>query len=131
MRIFKTKVFNRFAQKERIEDEALSLAVNSAEKGQVDAVLKGGLIKQRVARPGEGKRGGFRTIIAYRSGDRAFFLYGFAKSQQSNIAAKDLDRLIELGAIFIDLSDDDLTMAMDEGELFEVPYGEDEEEVSE
>ena len=31
---------------------------------------------RRDARPGQGKRGGYRTIIAYRRGRRAVFLYG-------------------------------------------------------
>ena len=85
MRVYKLKAFARFQRRELIADRALWNAVKSAEDGLVDADLGGGLIKQRVARPGRGKSGGFRTIIAYRRGDRAVFLYGFAKSERENL----------------------------------------------
>lgn len=85
MRLYKLKAFARFQRREQIADRALANAVRRAENGLVDADLGGGLIKQRVARPGQGKSGGFRTIVAYRRGDRAVFLYGFAKSERENL----------------------------------------------
>ena len=66
MQIFKTKVFRRFQRKEGINDAALCAAIERAESGLIDADLGHGLIKQRVAREGSGRRGGFRTVIAYR-----------------------------------------------------------------
>jgi hypothetical protein len=75
-----TKSFWRFQRKEGIKDAALSNAVERAERGLIAADLGGGLIKQRVARPGEGRSGGFRTIIAYRSGQRAFFVFGLRRT---------------------------------------------------
>jgi len=39
-----------------------------------------GFIKQRVARSGQGRSGGYRMLVAYREGDRAVFLYAFAKT---------------------------------------------------
>ena len=86
-KIFKTRWFDRFARKEKIRDPVLVDAVGRAEKGQVDADLGGGVIKQRIARPGRGKSGGYRTIIFFRPGERAVFAYGFAKSARANIAA--------------------------------------------
>ena len=85
MRIFKTKWFVRFARRERIKDHALLDAIARAEKGLIDADLGSGLLKQRVARAGEGRSGGYRTIIAYRAGGLAVFLYGFAKNERDNI----------------------------------------------
>jgi hypothetical protein len=85
MRIYKVKAFARFQRRERIADDALVKAVRDAGRGLVDADLGGGLIKLRVARSGAGKRGGYRTIVAYRRGGRAVFLYGFAKSERPNI----------------------------------------------
>jgi hypothetical protein len=99
VRVFATKGFARFASKEAIDDEVLIEAIGRAERGLVDADLGGGLIKQRVSRPGEGKRGGFRAVIAYRRQDRAVFLYGFAKNQQENIGAADLKALKAYGAL--------------------------------
>src|ERR1700683_1838925 len=59
-------------------------------RGLIDADLGSGLLKQRVARAGEGRSGGYRTIIAYRAGDRAVFLYGFAKNERDNIGDDEL-----------------------------------------
>ena len=85
MRVFKTRSFARFAKSEAITDDQLSAAIAGAEKGLIDADLGGGLIKLRVARAGQGKRGGWRTLIAYRADERAIFLFGFAKSDRDNI----------------------------------------------
>jgi hypothetical protein len=93
VRIYRIKGFARFQRRERIADAALVKAVRDASVGLVDADLGGGLIKQRVARAGRGKSGGYRTVIAYRRGDRAVFLLGFAKSERDNIEADELEVL--------------------------------------
>ena len=90
MRIFKNKWFTKFAKKEHISDEKLVEAIRNAEAGKIDADLGGGVIKQRIDREGEGKSGGYRTIILYRKGERAFFVYSFAKSERANIAKDEL-----------------------------------------
>ena len=74
MRTFKTKAFIRFADKVGISDVALCRAVVDAERGLIAADLGGGIIKQRIARPGQGKSGGFRTLIVFRAGTRAIFM---------------------------------------------------------
>ena len=81
-RVFKTRWFQRFARREKIRDAVLLDSVARAEKGQLDADLGGGVIKQRIARPGQGKSGGYRTIILFKQGQRAVFVYGFAKSER-------------------------------------------------
>ncbi|RAR56731.1 RelE toxin of RelEB toxin-antitoxin system [Onishia taeanensis] len=58
MRIFKNAWFERFAKKQKLEDAALRDAIRRADQGLIDADLGGGVIKQRVARPGQGKSGG-------------------------------------------------------------------------
>ena len=85
MRTFKTRPFARFAHREGIADEALCDAVERAAKGLVDADLGGGVIKQRIARRGRGRSGGFRTIVVFRRGELAFFVHGFAKSDRENL----------------------------------------------
>jgi hypothetical protein len=40
-----------------------------------------------VARPGQGRSGGYRVLIAYRPKTRALFLFGFAKSTRANVEA--------------------------------------------
>ena len=86
MRVFKTRWFARFAKREDISDDRLADAIARAERGLIDAKLGGGLIKQRVARPSKGKSGGYRTLMAYRSGQRAVFLFGFAKRSRQESA---------------------------------------------
>jgi len=123
LRVFKTKIFARFARKEDLGDEALARAIAQIERGLVDADMGGRLIKQRVARTGEGKRGGFRTLVAYHIGKRAIFLFGFAKSDQANISPEDERDLKDYGAILLALKDKDIELLIENGELREVHYG--------
>ena len=90
MRIFMTKAFIRFVRREDINDDQLWEAVERAEKGLVDADLGGGLIKQRIARAGEGKSGGYRAIVVLRRGERGFFVHGFAKNDKGNIKSNEV-----------------------------------------
>src|SRR5947209_323811 len=82
LRVFATKWFARFARSEGIGDQRLCEAIERAEQGSVDADLRGHLIKQRVARSGGGRSGGYRTLIAYQMARRSVFLYGFAKNER-------------------------------------------------
>ena len=93
MAIYKLKTFARFARSEDISDESLGEAIERAARGLVDADLGGGLIKQRVARKGQGRRGGYRVMVAIRSADFAVFLFGFAKSAQDNLDDRQLNIL--------------------------------------
>ncbi len=98
MRVFMTRAFGRFAKKEQLNDQALCEAIGRAKVGAVDADLGGGVIKQRVARQGQGRSGGYRTLIAFRSQARAVFLFGFAKKDLDNIGDADLKRLRQAAA---------------------------------
>ena len=123
MRVFKTKAFARFARKEDLDDKMLAKAVADIERGLVDADMGGGLIKQRVARTGGGKRGEFRTLIAYHIGKRAVFLFGFAKSDLANISPEDERDLKDYGAMLLALKDKGIELMTENGELREVRYG--------
>lgn len=103
--LFLTKEFARQARRSGLSDDGLLEAVGRAEDGKVDADLGGGLIKQRVARPGQGRSGGFRTVIAYRRGERAIFLHLFAKARQANLSQAELETLQKLAKIY-DVLDD-------------------------
>ena len=83
MAIYKLKTFARFARSENIADQSLKEAIERAAKGLVDADLGGGLIKQRIARKGQGRSGGYRMMIAFRSANFSVFLFGFAKIDES------------------------------------------------
>ena len=123
LRVYKVKVFARFQRRERIADTTLAKAVQSAARGLVDADLGGGLIKQWVARPGQGKSGGFRTVIAFRRGDLAIFLLGFAKNERGNIEDDELEDLKGQARAFFRLTMDQIEAAIAEDELMEVDYG--------
>ncbi len=110
MRIFTTRAFGRFARKERIEDAQLCDAIARADRGLIDADLGGHVIKQRVARPGQGRSGGYRTLIAYRSKTRSVFLFGFAKNDQDNIDDDELKNLRKAAAEMLSWTDDDVAV---------------------
>jgi hypothetical protein len=119
-RIFKTKWFQRFARKEGIEDAALVEAVGRAEKGQIDANLGSGVIKQRIARAGQGRSGGYRTIILFRQGDRAVFMYGLAKSARANIRADEEKQFKEAAKHLLALAEEQLAQLVRQGDFVEV-----------
>ncbi len=121
MRIFKTKTLAKFAQRNRIADSSLMAAVERAVRGLIDADLGGHIIKQRVARPGEGKRGGFRLLIGFGS-QRSIFLFGFAKNERETIADAELKTLREIAATFLKADEDRIAQALKDGTLVEVQY---------
>ena len=122
MRVFKTKWFAGFARRERISDRSLCEAVRRAERGLVDADLGGGVIKQRVARPGQGRSGGYRVLVAYRRDVKAVFLYGFAKSERDNVENDELETARDIAKAWLDANPDQLARAIEEGLLQEVNY---------
>jgi hypothetical protein len=120
VRIFKSKRFTKFARKERIDDATLCQAVSDAERGLVDASYGGEVIKQRIARPNEGKSGGYRSIILFRRRERAFFVYGFAKHEQANIDESDERDFKQLAKALLSASDAQLKILLASGEFLEV-----------
>ena len=124
MRIFKTRWFIRFARSERITDSRLSEAVERVGRGLIDADLGGGIIKQRLARLGQGRSGGYRVLIAYRAGHRAVFLYGFAKRERENIEPDELRTLREIAAAWLSADTKKIADAVNQGALKEVAYEE-------
>jgi hypothetical protein len=120
MRVFAVKLFAKFQKQERISDTALCEAIARAERGLIDADLGHGLIKQRVARAGQGRSGGYRTLLAYRVQDRAVFLFGFAKSDRSNISTDELQALAARGAGWLLASDEIIESAIGDAKLREV-----------
>ena len=120
MLIFKTKSFARFSDRERIADSALCDAIERTSKGLIDADLGGGVLKQRIAREGQGKSGGFRSIILFRRNQRAFFVHGFAKSQKGNIKPDELKAFQALADEMLDLNDRELKLAMSNGTIIKV-----------
>lgn len=120
MKIFKNAWFWRFARRERIADKTLLDAIARAEQGTIDADLGGNVIKQRIARPGQGKSGGYRTVIVFRKGDRAFFVYGFAKSERDNIDRAETEAFKKAARELLALSDEQIGTLIENGALTEI-----------
>ena len=120
MRVYKSRWFQRFARKEEIADAVLCEAVARAEKGQIDVGLGGEVIKQRISRPGHGRSKGYRTIILFRRGARAIFVYGFAKSQRANIDDDESEQFKEAAKHVLALTEKQLTELLKRGDFVEV-----------
>jgi len=117
----------RYVRRERIADRSLTEAIERAGRGLIDADLGGGIIKQRVARSGQGRSGGYRMLIAYRAGARAVFLYAFAKNERENIDPDELLTLREIGASWLAADTRQIAQALEEENLQEVSNGEEDE----
>jgi hypothetical protein len=120
MRVFKNAWFRKFAAKEHISDAAMCEAVSRAEIGLVDADLGGGLLKQRVARPGAGRSGGYRSILIFRSGVRAVFVFGFAKSDRANLTVQEEAVYKAAAKLVLAFSEDQLDAEVMSGRMTEV-----------
>jgi hypothetical protein len=120
VRIFKTKEFARFARREGLSDEALCDAIDRAERGLIDADLGGNLIKQRIARPGQGRSGGYRTVIVWRARQNSFFVYGFAKSSKADLTPRELVAYQTIGRLLLGYDDNALKKAVAAKELLEL-----------
>ncbi|MGA8757101.1 MAG: type II toxin-antitoxin system RelE/ParE family toxin, partial [Stellaceae bacterium] len=104
----------------RITDAELCEAVANVERGLIDADLGGGVIKQRIARQGGGKSGGFRALILLRIGERAFFVHGFAKNDRDNLRDDELVALKKLAGELLNYGEAALAQAIAAGTLMEV-----------
>ncbi len=130
MSILKSKVFDRFARKHDLTDADIRDAANDVMTGQADADLGGGVFKQRVARDGGGKSGGFRTVILYKHEGHAFFVYGFAKNERANIGPDELQAFKKLARLYAAWPAAKVNAAVATGELIEVESDEDDDEAS-
>ncbi|MDR1784889.1 MAG: type II toxin-antitoxin system RelE/ParE family toxin, partial [Spirochaetaceae bacterium] len=106
MRRFKDKSFVRFARKAHIRDDDLLNVIAELEAGRIDANFGGYVYKQRVARQGGGKRGGYRVLLFFKSGERIIFYDGFAKSNLDNISDDKLLWFKEMAKYFMSLTDE-------------------------
>lgn len=117
MDIYLTRTFARWRAKERLSDEVLCASIVEMEAGLIDANLGGGLYKKRVAGPGRGKRGSFRTLIAVRFGHRAIFLFGFGKNERAKIDASEERAFKIIARSLLDYDSVQIATAISGGEL--------------
>ena len=120
MRIFKNQWISKYAHKQHIADEDLIAAVYRAEQGLIDADLGGGVIKQRIARKGQGKSGGYRSIILLKKNDKAFFVYAFGKNERENITEEELRYFRNLAEDLFHLDTEKLDVLLQTGKIQEL-----------
>jgi len=120
IRIFKLKLFHKWAKKEGFTDKALKVTIEEMEKGLLGNELGGFVYKKRVSIHGRGKSSGARTLIAFKRDDKAFFMYGFAKNQRDNINDNELKALKRLANEFFKYDDNEIDQAIKAKEIIEV-----------
>lgn len=120
MRIFKIREFSKWAAQEGVTDNVLRQVVAEMERGLSGANLGGQVFKKRVALSGRGKSSGMRTLLAYRTGSKAFFIYGFVKNVKANIRGDELKALKASAGILLGYNKEELSRTIKAGELIEV-----------
>lgn len=122
MRVFKTEDFHCFAEHEGLTDQQIIQIVGEIEKGLRNGSLGGNLFKKRIAVGGRGKRSGLRSIVAYKKGDKAIFLYGYAKNMLDNISFMEKEAFKKLSKSYLVMDELSLKRLLKKGELIEVMY---------
>ncbi|WP_280173965.1 type II toxin-antitoxin system RelE/ParE family toxin [Rhizobium sullae] len=120
MRVFKDLEFDDWADEYDVTDAMLCAAAKEIEAGLVDARLGGFLLKKRVAAPGRGKRGSYRTIVGHRQADRLIFVHGFAKNEAENITKKEKEALRKLCDVYMLADDKKLAEMIEKKQILEI-----------
>ena len=122
LRVFKTRWFERFAKKHIISDLMLRDTIERVEKGLVDADLGNGVIKLRIARPGEGRSSGYRVIVLFKRREYSFFVYGYSKSNRENIKRDEEQAFRDMAHHVLVLSETEIGLLLEKNEFVEISY---------
>jgi hypothetical protein len=120
MRVFKTRYFSRWARSENLSDKVLKVAIEELANGLHDGSLGASCFKKRISLSSRGKRGGARTIVAFRSNNHSFFIYGYPKNKRANISRNEEMQFKKLGKIYLNASESDIKILTNLGEIVEV-----------
>ena len=120
MNSFKNIAFHKWAEKQGLSDEILNETIKEMNQGGYEANLGGNVYKKRISIGNKGKSGGVRTILAFKVHDKAFFIYGFAKSKKENIDENELKALKKLATIYLNLIEEELSRTILRGELIKI-----------
>lgn len=115
-RVFAFKDVVRFARKFDVPDKGIWDVVRS----QPDADLGGGLYKYRIARPGEGSRGGGRVLIALKIGSRAILMFAWEKKDMENIKPNELKEYRDVAKMYLGYSDSQMTKLVKDRVLVDI-----------
>jgi hypothetical protein len=122
LKIYKTQVFDKWCKKEGLSDTSLCKAVDEMNHGLIDAELGSGLVKKRMAKPGHGKRGSYRTLLAFRYESRAIFMSGFSKNEVDNITPDEKNVFKRLCAIYLNANLNEIEAMCNAKKLIEVSH---------
>ncbi|MEI1251118.1 type II toxin-antitoxin system RelE/ParE family toxin [Rhizobium aouanii] len=122
MRVLKDLEFADWAGEYDVTDAMLYAAAKEIEAGLIDARLGGFLLKKRMAAPGRGKRGSYRTIVGYRQADRLIFIHGFAKNETDNITKKEKEALRKLCDVYMRADDKKLAEMIEKKQILEIQH---------
>lgn len=122
MRIIKTKFFTKWSIKNEISDNSLIKAAQEIVEDNYEANYGGGIIKKRIANKGRGKSGSVRTIIAFKKGTSCFYVFGFEKSDKSNISQNEEKAMKIIAKELFAYSEDELNKLINDKALIEVKY---------
>ena len=120
MKIFKYRLFERWATRQGINDDDLRNAIMEIENGLCDASLGGNVYKKRISRLGQGKRSSYRTILLMRQGDKVIFAHGFGKSEKDNITKNELEGFKVMADGFLNLTDEQIGILINSKNLIEL-----------
>jgi hypothetical protein len=125
VRVFAVPQVTRLLRKERLPDAALCAVAREVVAGRLgagEADLGDGLWKKRLARPGAGKSGGYRAVVAYRRArsDRVLFAFLFAKNAASTLTLAGHEALAKAAAAFVCATDAQLGALLEAGDVRKV-----------
>ena len=103
-----------------LPDHVACKAAREVSSGLIHASLGGGVYKQRIARPGQGKSGGFRTILFFKMDGFAFLIMGFAKSDRENLTSHELKTVKDLAREMLSYDQKRIERAIEGGSLEEL-----------
>lgn len=120
VKVYKHKQFAKWASKHLLDDKMLMRAAKEVCGGFFEANIGKYLYKKRLASKTKGKRGGLRTVIAFKKNNRVFYIYGYSKSKKANISQIELQASTKLAYDLINLSEINLTALLQRKILIEV-----------
>ena len=120
MLILKNKLFAQWANDLKITDSILINIIDEMTHGLYEANLGGHVYKKRISIGPRGKRGGARTIIAFKAHEKAIFMYGFSKNKKDNITKKEEEALKALAKNYFSYNESQIRQAIKAGKLVEV-----------
>jgi hypothetical protein len=117
---FKTKWFNKWAKKSSLSDKSLLKTIENVSKNLGVIDLGSGLLKIRTPKVGQGKSGGFRTILVYREKDIAIFIYGFSKTEKDNLDKDELKYFKKLAKDLLKIDNKKIVELEEQGSFIKI-----------